>query len=85
MKEEKKRHRIISYGLFGLFIISLVTIFFTSFQLVKNYRYHQQLERLIADMEKDAQNPSKDDYGYYLDFDEDPNVEIDKGKPILYW
>lgn len=85
MKEEKRRHRIISYCLFGLFILSLVTIFLTSFQLVKNYRYHRQLEQLIDNMEKDYQNPSKDDNGYYIDFDEDENVEEEKGKPIIYW
>lgn len=33
MKEEKKRHRIISYCLFGLFILSLVTIFFDFFSI----------------------------------------------------
>lgn len=85
MKEEKKRHHIISYCLFGLFIFSLVTIFLTSFQLVKNYRYHQQLERLIENMEKDYQNPSKDDNGHYIEFDEDENVEVEKGQPLIYW
>ena len=85
MLEEKKRHRIISYSLFGLFVLSLATIFLTSFQLVKNYRYHKQLERLIANMEKDYQNPSQDDNGYYISFDEDENVELEKGQPIIYW
>lgn len=45
---------------------------------MKNYRYHQQLERLIENMEKDYQNPSKDDNGYYIEFDEDENVEVEK-------